>query len=167
MEGLDFQYWNRDQPSLRGIDLELPAGAVVALVGENGAGKSTFVSTGFSARTAVVAVPVSVAPNELPSVDQDGVHPGGTFSEPGTYVWELPAPAIGSVTTARAAAPPEVPPRYVTAQFRVSPCSAVAAPGWVAFCTVFTSADAPTAVPAGWRRPRGRRPPGPAAGARR
>ena len=43
LEGLSFQYWNRDQPSLNGIDLELPAGAVVALVGENGAGKSTFV----------------------------------------------------------------------------------------------------------------------------
>jgi ATP-binding cassette, subfamily B, bacterial len=43
VEGLSFQYWNRDQPSLNDIDLELPAGAVVALVGENGAGKSTFV----------------------------------------------------------------------------------------------------------------------------
>ena len=43
VEGLSFQYWNRDQPSLHDINLELPAGAVVALVGENGAGKSTFV----------------------------------------------------------------------------------------------------------------------------
>jgi ATP-binding cassette, subfamily B, bacterial len=43
VEGLSFQYWNRDQPSLDDINLELPAGAVVALVGENGAGKSTFV----------------------------------------------------------------------------------------------------------------------------
>ncbi|MEV4009036.1 ABC transporter ATP-binding protein [Nonomuraea angiospora] len=43
VEGLSFQYWNRDQPSLNDIDLELPVGAVVALVGENGAGKSTFV----------------------------------------------------------------------------------------------------------------------------
>jgi ATP-binding cassette subfamily B protein len=42
-EGLGFQYWNRDRPSLNDINLELPAGAVVALVGENGAGKSTFV----------------------------------------------------------------------------------------------------------------------------
>ncbi|HEX7161093.1 MAG TPA: ABC transporter ATP-binding protein [Trebonia sp.] len=42
-EGLSFRYWNRDQPSLNDISLELPAGAVVALVGENGAGKSTFV----------------------------------------------------------------------------------------------------------------------------
>ena len=42
-EALSFQYWNRDQPSLHDISLELPAGAVVALVGENGAGKSTFV----------------------------------------------------------------------------------------------------------------------------
>jgi ATP-binding cassette subfamily B protein len=43
VEGLSFRYWNRDQPSLNDISLELPAGAMVALVGENGAGKSTFV----------------------------------------------------------------------------------------------------------------------------
>ena len=43
VEGLSFQYWNRDQPSLNDVNVELPAGAVVALVGENGAGKSTFV----------------------------------------------------------------------------------------------------------------------------
>ena len=43
VEGLSFQYWNRDAPSLNDINLEFPAGAVVALVGENGAGKSTFV----------------------------------------------------------------------------------------------------------------------------
>jgi len=44
MEGLTFRYWNRDRPALNDINLELPAGAVVALVGENGAGKSTFVT---------------------------------------------------------------------------------------------------------------------------
>jgi ATP-binding cassette subfamily B protein len=43
VQGLGFRYWNRDRPALSDIDLELPAGAVVALVGENGAGKSTFV----------------------------------------------------------------------------------------------------------------------------
>ena len=42
-DGLSFRYWNRDQPSLSDVSVELPAGAVVALVGENGAGKSTFV----------------------------------------------------------------------------------------------------------------------------
>ena len=43
VEGLSFRYQNRGQPSLDDISLELPAGTVVALVGENGAGKSTFV----------------------------------------------------------------------------------------------------------------------------
>ena len=43
VEGLSFRYLNRDQPALNDVSLELPAGAVVALVGENGAGKSTFV----------------------------------------------------------------------------------------------------------------------------
>ncbi|MYX73638.1 ABC transporter ATP-binding protein [Streptomyces sp. SID3915] len=49
LEGFTFRYWNREQPSLDAVDLHLPAGAVVALVGENGAGKSTFVTmlTGF------------------------------------------------------------------------------------------------------------------------
>jgi ATP-binding cassette, subfamily B, bacterial len=43
VEGLSFQYWNRDQPALNDINLELPNGTVVALVGENGSGKSTLV----------------------------------------------------------------------------------------------------------------------------
>ncbi|MCK2220425.1 ABC transporter ATP-binding protein/permease [Actinomadura sp. ATCC 31491] len=43
LEGLGFRYGDRDRPALSGIDLELPAGSVVALVGENGAGKSTLV----------------------------------------------------------------------------------------------------------------------------
>ena len=36
------------------------------------------------ARTAVVAAPWSVPVKVLPSVDQPGVQPGGTCSEPGT-----------------------------------------------------------------------------------
>jgi ATP-binding cassette subfamily B protein len=43
MEGVSFRYPGTDAVVLRDVDLELPAGSVVAVVGENGAGKSTLV----------------------------------------------------------------------------------------------------------------------------
>jgi ATP-binding cassette subfamily B protein len=43
LEGVSFRYPGTDAMVLRDVDLELPAGSVVAVVGENGAGKSTLV----------------------------------------------------------------------------------------------------------------------------
>lgn len=43
LENVDFRYPNHDAYVLRGVDLELSAGASAALVGVNGAGKSTIV----------------------------------------------------------------------------------------------------------------------------
>ncbi|MFD4635240.1 ATP-binding cassette domain-containing protein [Streptomyces sp. NPDC058284] len=43
LRGVRFRYPSASQDSLRGIDLDLPAGATVALVGDHGSGKSTLV----------------------------------------------------------------------------------------------------------------------------
>jgi ATP-binding cassette subfamily B protein len=43
LEGVSFTYPDRDKPVLSDISLEIPAGKVIALVGENGSGKSTLV----------------------------------------------------------------------------------------------------------------------------
>ena len=43
LEGVTFTYPGTAEPALRDVNLQLPAGSVVALVGENGAGKTTLV----------------------------------------------------------------------------------------------------------------------------
>lgn len=42
-ESVDFTYPGTDEPVLRGLDLEIPAGASVAIVGANGSGKTTLI----------------------------------------------------------------------------------------------------------------------------
>jgi subfamily B ATP-binding cassette protein MsbA len=43
LEGVELTYPDRQQPALQGIDLEIPVGSTVALVGESGGGKSSLV----------------------------------------------------------------------------------------------------------------------------
>ncbi len=43
-EGVDFTYPGNDVPALDGVDLDLPAGTTMALVGETGSGKTTLAS---------------------------------------------------------------------------------------------------------------------------
>ena len=43
LSGISFRYPGTERWVLRNLDLELPAGSVVALVGENGAGKTSLV----------------------------------------------------------------------------------------------------------------------------
>ncbi|HEY5008102.1 MAG TPA: ABC transporter ATP-binding protein, partial [Caulobacteraceae bacterium] len=43
LEGVSFAYPDRETPALSDVSLDLPAGRVIALVGENGSGKSTLV----------------------------------------------------------------------------------------------------------------------------
>ena len=43
LDNVSFRYPGAERPVLEGLDLELPAGGVIALVGENGAGKTTLI----------------------------------------------------------------------------------------------------------------------------
>ncbi len=43
LEGLSFNYQNNETKILRGVDLEIPRGSMVALVGESGGGKSSLI----------------------------------------------------------------------------------------------------------------------------
>ncbi|GAA2756328.1 ABC transporter ATP-binding protein [Actinopolymorpha rutila] len=70
LEGVHFAYQGTDRPVLTDVSLRLPAGAVVALVGENGAGKTSLVKllTGMYEPT---AGRIAVDGMDLTSLDPD------------------------------------------------------------------------------------------------
>ncbi len=67
LTGLTRQYRGNPQPTLRGVELELPSGTLVALLGQSGAGKST-----------VLRCVMGLEPFERGQVDVDGAVVRGT-----------------------------------------------------------------------------------------
>src|SRR5690625_7447758 len=45
LRDIHFQYDDKTEPVLKGVDLDLPVNRMIAVVGESGAGKSTLIDT--------------------------------------------------------------------------------------------------------------------------
>jgi len=82
LDGVSFAYPGTDRLVLKDVDLELPAGSVVAIVGENGAGKTTLVKL-LSRLYEPTTGRILVDGTELSSIDADAWRSrmGGAFQD--------------------------------------------------------------------------------------
>ncbi len=90
LEGVSFAYPGTERRVLEDVDLELPAGSVVALVGENGAGKSTLVKLLCKLYEPTVGrIAVDGVPLARIAADDWRAHLAGAFQD--FFRFELPA----------------------------------------------------------------------------
>lgn len=89
VEGLTFSYPDTDEPVLKDVDLTIPAGGSLALVGATGAGKSTL-----AALIAGIGTPqsgsVRVGPHDLAGLDEAGARTMVSIVTQETHVFSGP-----------------------------------------------------------------------------
>ncbi|MFB6819049.1 ABC transporter ATP-binding protein, partial [Streptomyces sp. NPDC056347] len=89
VRGLTFRYPGAEEPVLRDVDLSIPAGGSLALVGATGAGKSTL-----AALIAGIGTPqsgaVRVGPHDLATLDEAGARSLVTILTQETHVFSGP-----------------------------------------------------------------------------
>ncbi|MFE9933058.1 ABC transporter ATP-binding protein [Streptomyces sp. NPDC005533] len=119
VEGLTFRYPDTEEPVLRDVDLMIPAGGSLALVGATGAGKSTL-----AALIAGIGTPqagsVRIGPTDLAALDEAGARALVSILTQETHVFS------GALADDLRLAAPEATDAELTAALRT-----VGADGWV------------------------------------